>query len=260
MVSVDYTTKGIDGFVAYHYAPSRPRQPEFRLSSRSRQSEPEGGSGGQRGLSCWPSPPTNRYIGYRGSHKITGTEVDFIYQLEVQPQITSCAGSEHRAYTCSRTSPKVPSATATASSGIADQSWGKLKIGTTYSPYKKSTDRMNPFLRHAGRLRAWSWATAAATIESSSAPASIIRSGTSRRNSAMYSVSTPWFSPGPEPHPQQSSFNPRVRRIATAAIQPGSGNLPLACDDGGYDDAYSVDLKFETGPFYATAAYEMHKQ
>jgi predicted porin len=42
--------------------------------------------------------------------------------------------------------------------------------------------------------------------------------------------------------------------------QPGSGNLLLNCDDGGFDDAYSVDLKFETGPIYVTAAYEMHKR
>ena len=28
---------------------------------------------------------------------------------------------------------------------------------------------------------------------------------------------------------------------------PGSGNLLLACDDGGFDNAYSVDLKFEVG-------------
>jgi hypothetical protein len=41
--------------------------------------------------------------------------------------------------------------------------------------------------------------------------------------------------------------------------EPGSGNLPIACDDGGYDNAYSVDLKFETGPIYITAAYELHK-
>ncbi len=29
--------------------------------------------------------------------------------------------------------------------GIANNTWGKLKIGTTYAPYKKATDRMNPF-------------------------------------------------------------------------------------------------------------------
>jgi len=42
--------------------------------------------------------------------------------------------------------------------------------------------------------------------------------------------------------------------------QPGSGNLLLNCDDGGFGDAYSVDVKFESGPIYATVAYEMHKQ
>ena len=35
---------------------------------------------------------TSRYIGYRGSHKIPGSTVDFIYQLEVQPQITHAPG------------------------------------------------------------------------------------------------------------------------------------------------------------------------
>jgi len=41
---------------------------------------------------------------------------------------------------------------------------------------------------------------------------------------------------------------------------PGSGNLLLNCDDGGFDDAFSVDIKFESGPIYATAAYEIHKR
>jgi len=41
--------------------------------------------------------------------------------------------------------------------------------------------------------------------------------------------------------------------------EPGSGNLLLNCDDGGFGDAYSADLKFEFGGFYATAAYELHR-
>jgi len=40
---------------------------------------------------------------------------------------------------------------------------------------------------------------------------------------------------------------------------PGSGNLLLNCDDGGFGTAYSADLKFETGGFYATVAWELHK-
>jgi hypothetical protein len=42
--------------------------------------------------------------------------------------------------------------------------------------------------------------------------------------------------------------------------EPGSGNLPLACDDGGFGTAYSADLKFESGGFYGTLAYEIHKE
>jgi hypothetical protein len=40
---------------------------------------------------------------------------------------------------------------------------------------------------------------------------------------------------------------------------PGSGNLLLNCDDGGFDNAFSVDVQFEYENFYATAAYEIHK-
>jgi predicted porin len=40
---------------------------------------------------------------------------------------------------------------------------------------------------------------------------------------------------------------------------PGSGNLPLNCDDGGFDNAFSADVRYELGNFYATAAFEIHK-
>ena len=36
---------------------------------------------------------TNPCLGYRGSHKIPDTTVDFIYQIEVQPAITSAPGA-----------------------------------------------------------------------------------------------------------------------------------------------------------------------
>jgi len=42
--------------------------------------------------------------------------------------------------------------------------------------------------------------------------------------------------------------------------EPGSGNLPLNCDDGGFSDAYSADLKFEMGGLYAIVAWEEHRQ
>jgi hypothetical protein len=41
--------------------------------------------------------------------------------------------------------------------------------------------------------------------------------------------------------------------------EPGSGNLLLNCDDGGFGAAYSADFKVETGGFYGTVAYELHR-
>jgi predicted porin len=40
---------------------------------------------------------------------------------------------------------------------------------------------------------------------------------------------------------------------------PGSGNLPAACTDGGFGDAYSAAFNYDNGPFYATMAYENHQ-
>ena len=44
------------------------------------------------------------------------------------------------------------------------------------------------------------------------------------------------------------SCSPQARRTADGGNMPGSGNLPLNCDDGGFGEAYSVDFKFENGP------------
>ena len=54
------------------------------------------------------------------------------------------------------------------------------------------------------------------------------------------------FAPG-RTAPTTTWCNRRARRIATAATIPGSGNLPLSCDDGAFGTAYSADLKFEFG-------------
>ena len=41
---------------------------------------------------------------------------------------------------------------------------------------------------------------------------------------------------------------------------PGSGALPVACNDGSYGNAYSMSVSWESGPVYLTGAYEMHKK
>ena len=251
-VSFDDTTKGINGLVAYPYSLVDPTNPN---SGYVRGATPKGGPVGRVGY--MPAFSTNKTVlGYRGSHSL-GEGFDLIYQIETQPSITSSPGLNTSQYQQSNV---VKGAIGYGDTfiGFSGNDWGKVKVGTTYSPYKKSTDRMNPF---SGMLGDYG------VIMGNSGGDNRVEFGTRLDHSIWYE--SPKFanmfsfdvliSPG-----QNRTFDNVVQSSGSpdcnGGNQPGSGNLLLNCDDGGFDDAYSVDVKFETGPVYVTAAYEMHKR
>ena len=254
-VSFDDTTKGINGLVAYHYALKDPTNPNSGSQIDPTNPSPKGGPVGRVGY--MPAFSTNKSVlGYRGAHKIAGSETEFIYQIETQPSITSSPGLNTSQFQQSNV---VKGAIGYGDTfiGFSDPGWGKVKVGTTYSPYKKSTDRMNPF---SGMLGDYG------VIMGNSGGDNRVEFGTRLDHSIWYE--SPKFggvfsfdvlvSPGQNrtyDNVVQSSGSPDCN----GGNQPGSGNLLLNCDDGGFGDAYSADLKFETGGFYATIAYEMHK-
>jgi predicted porin len=252
-VSFDDTTKGINGLVAYPYALNDPTNPN---SGYSVSGGPKGGPVGRVGY--MPAFSTNKSVlGYRGSHQFGDTGMALIYQIETQPSITSSPGLNTSQYAQSNV---VKGAIGYGDTflGFSKDTWGKLKVGTTYTPYKKSTDRMNPF---SGMLGDY------AVIMGNTGGDNRVEFGTRLDHSIWYE--SPKFagmfsfdaliSPGQNrtyDNVVQSSGSPDCN----GGNQPGSGNLLLNCDDGGFDDAYSVDVKFETGPIYATVAYELHKR
>src|ERR1700690_3652311 len=84
-VSADYATKGMSTLGAYHWSAY---DPAGVYSITGQKGNPVGQVGWQADLS------TNKSVlGYRGSHKIPNSTVDFIYQIEVQPAITSAPGA-----------------------------------------------------------------------------------------------------------------------------------------------------------------------
>ena len=84
-VSFDDVTKGIRGLTAYAYPGSG--SPPY-VSSGPKGTQIVGSVGWLGDLS------TNKSVlGYRGSHKVAGSNFDFIYQIEVQPAITSAPGA-----------------------------------------------------------------------------------------------------------------------------------------------------------------------
>jgi predicted porin len=255
-VSMDDTTKGMNGFVAYGNGPIV--LPNGQYGGFTVNTSPKNGGAGPVGQVDWMGAmSTNKSVlGYRGSHKIEGSTVDFIYQIETQPSITSAPGL-NTSYTQQSNIVKGAIGYGDTFIGLSDPGWGKFKFGTTYSPYKKATDRMNPF---SGMLGDYS------VIMGNSGGDNRVEFGTRLDHSIWYE--SPKFA-------DVFSFDllvaPGANRTYDNVVQsagspdcaggnsPGSGNLPENCDDGGFGTAYSADLKFEVGGFYATVAWELHK-
>jgi predicted porin len=255
-VSLDDTTKGINGMTAYHYALINPANPAGGYQLDPTNTGPKSGPVGRLGY--MPGLSTNKSVlGYRGSHKIADTGVDFIYQIETQPAITASPGLNTSQYQQSNVT-KAGIGYGDTFVGFSGNTWGKVKFGTTYSPYKKSTDRMNPF---SGMLGDY------AVIMGNSGGDNRVEFGTRLDHSIWYESPKLGnlfsfdllLSPG-----QNRTYNDVVQSSGSpdcnGGNMPGSGNLLLNCDDGGFDDAFSVDVKLESGPFYATAAWEIHKR
>ena len=126
-----------------------------------------------------------------------------------------------------------------------------------YMPYKTSTDRLNPFGSGLGNY---------AVIMGNTGGDNRVEFGT--RSSDVVSYSSPtWggfafdaaYAFGQQIDPN-NDLTPLGSPDCSGGNNAGSGNLPLNCDDGGYDQAFSGDLKFETGGLYLVGAYELHKR
>ncbi|HUJ27803.1 MAG TPA: porin, partial [Myxococcales bacterium] len=140
--------------------------------------------------------------------------------------------------------------------GISPAGFGSLKVGTVYSPYKKSTDRLNPFSGHLGDY---------ASIIGNSGGDNRVEFGTRLEHSIWYespkiagmvNVDFLW-SPG-----QNRTYDSIIQSGGASDCSggnvPGSGNLPLNCDDGAFQDALSADIRVEVGGLYVTGAIEWH--
>jgi hypothetical protein len=255
-VSVDEVSKGITG-PAWGFGCTDP----YVNTTCTRNMNPKNNGAGPVGqVGYQPELGTNKSVlGYHGAIQIGHSNTDFIFQIETQPSLTASPGL-YTSYT--QQSNVVKAALGYGDNfvgiGSADpQGWGKLKFGDTYSPYKKSTDRMNPF---SGMLGDY------AVIMGNTGGDNRVEFGTRLGQSIWYESPQFFhvvsfdvlFAPG-----QNRTFDNVVQSAGSPDCNggnvPGSGNLPLACDDGAFGTAWSADIKVEAGGFYGTVAYELHK-
>jgi predicted porin len=251
-VSFDDVSKGIKGLNAYSYSLVDPTNP----NSGYVQGGQKGGPVGRLGY--LPALSTNKsQIGYRNTHQIGSSDIDFLIQVETSLALTSSPGLR-TSYT--QQSNVVTGAIGLGNTfiGLQNSKWGKLKFGTTYAPYKTSTDAMNPFSGMLGDYTVVMGNTGGDNrVEFMTRLDHSIWYESPKLFHNIFSFDVLW-SPGANrtfDNVVQSAGSPDC----SGGNQPGSGNLPLNCDDGGFGDAYSVDFKVEVGGLYAVLAWEEHR-
>ena len=230
-VSFDYTTKGLNSDY--------------------------GANGGMPvGKVGWqPSIATNlSYVGVKGTHPLK-PDLNLIWQLEAGIDISATPGTKN---TTSNNSDTVNGALFSRNSfiGFAGKEWGAAMIGKSETPYKTSTDRLNPFSGMLGDYR---------VIMGNTGGDNRVEFGL-RAAHALWYESPSWsgasfkamWSPG-QNRDDTSSIIASAEPDCTGGNIPGSGALPPLCNDGSFGDLYSFSGAYTTGPLYLTAAYEMHK-
>ena len=230
-ISVDEATKGIGGMMANGAAPV--------------------GRGG------WmPDISSNiSYIGVRGLQDLGTFPARFVYQLETQIDVSATSGT---GASNSNSSNVVKGGLTSRNSyiGLASPAWGAFKIGKTDAPYKNSTASMNPF---SGMLGDYG------VIMGNTGGDNRVEFGTRLDHALWYeSPSMAGFtvnalvSPGQNRGFDNSNLAAGEGDCSGGNI-PGSGGLPVACNDGSFGSAYSVSAGYRNGPLYVTTAYELHR-
>src|SRR5215468_6032872 len=228
----------------------------FDYATKGLQSDYGDNGGMPVGKMGWqPDISTNlSYLGVRGAHPLN-PDLNFVWQLEAGIDISATPGTKQ---TTSNISDTVNGALFSRNSfvGFAGKDWGAIKIGKSETPYKTSTDPMNPFSGMLGDYR---------VIMGNTGGDNRVEFGL-RASHAIWYESPSWsgvsfnamYSPG-QNRDDTSSIVPSAEPDCSGGNIPGSGALPPTCNDGSFGNLYSVNLLYRGGPLYLIAAYELHK-
>jgi predicted porin len=202
-----------------------------------------------------PAIATNlSYVGVRGMHPVQ-PDLNFIWQLEAGIDISATPGTKE---TTSNTSDVVNGALFSRNSfiGFAGKEWGAAMIGKSETPYKTSTDRLNPFSGMLGDYRVMIGNTGGDNrVEFGLRASHAIWYESANWNGASFKA---MYSPG-QNRDDTSSIVPSSEPDCAGGNIPGSGALPPDCNDGSFGDLFSLSAAYQQGPLYLTAAYERHK-
>jgi predicted porin len=151
--------------------------------------------------------------------------------------------------------------------------WGAVKAGKTDTPYKKSTNAMDPFSRTLGDYNSimgntggdnraeFDWRINHAIwyespIFSGFQFSALISPGQNyAKDNSDWAYGDYFQCNGASTRGSGSNFPGTNGSVLSGANVGGNG-----CTDGSYGNAYSAALNYKNGPFTAIAAYELHEQ
>ncbi len=227
------------------------------VATKGLQSDYGANGGVPVGRMGWtPDVATNlARIGARGKHPIMPGEA-FVWQLEAGIDISATPGTKN---TTSNNSDAVNGALFSRNSfiGFAGNDWGALKVGKSETPYKLSTDPLNPFSGMVGDYRA---------IMGNTGGDNRVEFGLRASHAIWYESPNmsglqikAMFAPG-QNRDDTSSIIPSGEPDCTGGNIPGSGGTSPTCNDGSFGDLFSLSGVYHQGPLYLTAAYELHSK
>src|SRR5712664_2942593 len=233
-LSLDEATKGIKGRTTGVSSPTTPNAPPPGAPAEGR-------------LGWLPAVSSNlSYFGVRGGREVA-PGVRAVFQIETQVDVSATPGTS---ISNSSADNSVKGAFSSRNSylGLAG-AFGALKLGKTDAPYKLSTARMDPFSASVGDYN---------SIMGNTGGDNRAEFDT-RISHAVWYESANWGG-----FRVNALYSPGQNRNGSNLLPPAGepscrgGNNP-DCNDGSFDDAYSLSGVYESGPLYATVAYELHK-
>jgi predicted porin len=197
------------------------------------------------------------YFGVRGGRPI-GDDLKALFQFETEVAYAATPGASDQAP--DGTAQKFSLGSRNSFIGLQSRAWGTIYLGKTDTPYKTSTARLDPFASTPGDYNA-------------------IVGNSGGDNRAEFDMRLPhsvWYesprmgglsfgvlvSPGQNRSTNNGLYaqgEPDCSGGNSTAGLNGNNGQPNPCEDGSFGTAYSGAVTYQSGPLYAIAAYELHR-
>jgi len=210
-------------------------------------------------FSWMPDLSTNlSYFGIRGFETFSKeSSFTLVYQLEAGFEVTATPGTKE---TNSADSNTVNGGLFSRNSfiGFASPVYGAIKFGKTDAPYKQSTGLLDPFAGTLGDN---------AAIMGNTGGDSRVEFGARLDHSIWYEspdmngfAVNLLFSPGQDRSYEDDNIAAGESDCTGGNIPESGADVPVACNDGSYGNAFSGNVAYTHGGLYVTAAGEYHQK